>query len=136
MAGQPEWIIFLVALLAGIVGAVLAIFFQRVAIGIAGFMAGGYLGQVAAAHFVGADSGQTSLVAFVVVGVIVALLAVLLLDWALIGISAALGAALISQWAAHDTFWRSVVFVVLFFAGVIAQAGMMRRVRPRTIEET
>ena len=135
MAGQPEWIILLVAVLAGIVGAVLAIFFQRVAIGIAGFMAGGYLGQVAIEGLAGAASGQTSTVAFVIGGAIVAILAIVLLDWALIGISAVLGAALISQWAAHDTLWRSVVFVALFLAGAAVQAGMLRRAGPRTIED-
>src|SRR4051812_21906848 len=70
LIGQPEWVILLAAILAGIVGAVLAIFFQRVAIGIAGFFAGGYLAQAALADFAGDAVGQTSTIAFIIGGVL------------------------------------------------------------------
>ncbi len=40
VAAQSEWLALLVALSAGAVGALLAIFFQRLAVGVAGFLGG------------------------------------------------------------------------------------------------
>ncbi|MEP6672833.1 MAG: DUF4203 domain-containing protein [Chthoniobacter sp.] len=136
LAGQPEWIILLAAVLVGIVGAVLAIFFQRLAIGLAGFMAGGYLALAVLTNLTGSATGQASMIAFVIGGIVVAVLVVALLDWALIVISALVGAAMISQRAVHDALWRTVTFAVLFVAGVLVQAAMLRRAGPRRIEES
>lgn len=134
LAGQPEWMILLAAVLAGIVGAVLAVFLQRVAIGFAGFMAGGYLAQALLANLAGTPTAQPSTVAFVIGGIIVALLVLAFLDWALIVTSALMGAAMISQWAAQDPLWRTVAFAVLFLVGASAQAQMLRG-RPRRVTE-
>ena len=134
LLGQPEWMVLLAALLAGIVGAVLAIFFQRIAIGIAGFLAGGYLAQAAMANFMGTMSSQGSAIAFVIGGILVAILVVALLDWALIATSALLGAAMISQWAVQEPLWRAVAFAGLFVAGAAVQAAMLRGRPVRTVE--
>ena len=134
LAGQPEWMILLAAILAGIVGAVLAIFFQRIAIGLAGFMAGGYLAQAAMANFTGTLSSQGATIAFVLGGILVAILVVVFLDWALIATSALLGAAMISQWAVQDAPWRAVAFAVLFVAGAAVQAAMLRGRPVRAVE--
>ncbi len=134
LTGQPAWLIILAAVLAGIVGAVLAVFFQRVAIGLAGFLAGGYLAQSVMAEIVGTLSPQGSGLAFILGGILFAILAVAFLDWALIGISAALGAAVIAQWAVHGSLWRSVTFAVLFVSGAAVQAQMLRRA-PRPVIE-
>lgn len=135
LAGQPEWIILLAAVLVGIGTAVLAIFFQRIAIGLAGFMAGGYLAEAVLANLTGSATEQASMIAFVIGGIVVAIFVVALLDWALIAISALVGAAMISQWAVHDTFWRSATFVILFFTGALVQGVMLQHARPRRIEE-
>ena len=39
---QPEWIILLVALVGGVIGALLALFVQNIAVAAAGFLLGGY----------------------------------------------------------------------------------------------
>lgn len=135
MAGQPAWMILLAAVLAGIIGAVLAVFFQRVAIGLAGFLAGGYLAQIVVVSAMGAASGQTATIAFVIGGLIVGILAVVFLDWALIVTSALLGAAMISQWIVHDPVWRGVAFVALFLAGVGVQSQMLRRAPVSEVDE-
>ncbi len=135
LAGQPEWIILLAAVLVGVIGAVLAIFFQRIAIGLAGFMAGGYLAQAVLANLAGSATGQAPMIAFVIGGVVGAILVVVLLDWALITISALVGAAMISQWAFPDALWRTVTFATLFVAGLLVQGAMLRRAGPRRIEE-
>ncbi|MBN8421298.1 MAG: DUF4203 domain-containing protein [Verrucomicrobia bacterium] len=135
LAGQPEWVILLAAVLAGLVGAVLAVFLQRIAIGFAGFMAGGYLAQALVAAFSGAPTAQYSTVAFVIGGILVAILVMVFLDWALIVTSALMGAAMISQWTVQEPVWRAVAFAVLFLVGAATQAQMLRG-RPPRITET
>src|SRR5205814_7298404 len=72
-----------VAIVLGLIGALLALFLQKVAIAVFGFLAGGKLaGATAAAFFV--HSVLYSTVIFVVRGVIGAILLLTLLDWALI----------------------------------------------------
>ncbi len=134
LVGQPEWVILLAAILVGIAGAVLAIFFQRIAIGIAGFLAGGYLAQAALVNFAGTATEQASTIAFIIGGILVAILVVVFLDWALIATSALLGAAMISQWATHEALWHAVTFAILFVAGAAVQAAMLRGGPVRTVE--
>jgi hypothetical protein len=43
LRGQPDWIVLVIALVAGLVGVLLALFLQRLAVGVAGFIAGGYI---------------------------------------------------------------------------------------------
>ena len=80
---EPQW---LLAVLAGLVGIVLAIFLQRVAIAMAGFFAGGWFAVqllgLPMAHPRGPD-----LLVFVIAGVIAAVLAVALFDLALVVLS-------------------------------------------------
>jgi hypothetical protein len=90
--------------------------------------------QIVAADAIGAISPQASEMAFLIGGIVVALLAVVFLDWALIGISSILGAVMISQWVVHGALLRSLAFAVLFLGGSLVQARMMQTARPRTTE--
>src|SRR5207247_9204667 len=68
-----------IALLLGIIGALLALFLQKIAIAVLGFLAGGKLaGAIAAAFFV--HYAQQSTIIFVIGGVIGALLLLVLFD--------------------------------------------------------
>ncbi len=129
ITGQPAWIILAVAILAGLVGALLAIFFQRLAVGLAGFFAGGQLALLALPNLGYPTSDQFAMVAYVVVGILAAILAIVLLDWALVILSALIGAAMIAQWAVEPPGLRALVFVVLFVIGAAVQASMLRRRR-------
>src|SRR5919197_4358116 len=72
-----------IALVLGLVGALLALFLQKIAIAVLGFLAGGKLaGAIATAFFV--EYGQHSTVIFLVGGIIGAILLLVLFDWALI----------------------------------------------------
>ena len=42
LQGQPEWVILVIALGVGVLGAIASIFLQRVFVVVAGFFAGGY----------------------------------------------------------------------------------------------
>src|SRR6266481_3305232 len=83
-----------IALLLGIIGALLALFLQKIAIAVLGFLAGGKLaGAIAAAFFV--HYAQHSTIIFLIGGVIGAILLLVLFVWLLTLSSAFIGAHLI-----------------------------------------
>jgi len=122
-------LILVLALVAGVVGGLLAVFLQRVSIGIAGFFAGMY----AVFALFDALQVQTPVVWWVlglIGGVIGVILTLVLFEWALIILSAMVGA-----WMVATSFplsgtvtWLS--FLVLLVVGVAAQALMMQRGEP------
>jgi hypothetical protein len=119
------------ALLLGIIGALLAIFLQKIAIAIAGFLAGGKLGvAIAAAFFV--QHAEYYWLTFLVGGVVGALLLLLLFDWALIVLSSVVGAHLIQTAVVLPATGNAILFVVLVLIGVVVQAGALRRTRVAT----
>ena len=116
------------ALLLGLIGALLAIFLQKIAIAIAGFLAGGKLGvAIAAAFFV--QHAEYYWLTFLVGGVVGALLLLLLFDWALIVLSSVVGAHLIQTAVVLPATGNAILFVVLELIGVVVQAGALRRTR-------
>src|SRR5437763_12683926 len=94
MVHEPSPLLALtIALVLGLIGALLALFLQKIAIAVFGFLAGGKLaGAIAAAFFV--HYAHYSAVIFVVSGLIGALLLLTLFDFALIVISSMIGAHL------------------------------------------
>jgi hypothetical protein len=119
------------ALLLGLIGALLAIFLQKIAIAIAGFLAGGKLGvAIAAAFFV--QHAEYYWLTFLVGGVVGALLLLLLFDWALIVLSSVVGAHLIQTAVVLPATGNAILFVVLVLVGVVVQAGALRRTRAVT----
>jgi hypothetical protein len=125
LSGRPDWMILIIALAAGLLGALLAVFLQNVAIGIAGFLAGGSIG-VALANVIGWDPGRFQWVPFLIGGVVSLVLVLALFDWALIVLSSLAGAGLIVQAIDVRRLLAAVVFVALVIVGIAIQAGMMR----------
>jgi hypothetical protein len=118
-----------VALIAGILGAALAYFFYHVAIAVAGFLAGGRIGVELVAALM-PSSQPTTWFAFIVTGVIGAVLLLLVFDWALIVISSLLGASFLVQQLPTPATMSGVVFIVLVIGGIAVQGQMMRRRSP------
>lgn len=122
---QPLWILWIVGLSFGIIGALLALFFQQVAVAVGGFLAGGtvahYLMQPVAQY---AD-GWIVLIA----GIAGAVAMVLIFDWALIALSALLGASFIIEAVGWRLPHASLLFAVLVLAGVLFQARWLNRSR-------
>ena len=115
-----------VAIVLGLIGALLALFLQKVAIAVFGFLAGGKLaGAIAAAFFV--HYVQYSTVIFVVGGVIGAILLLTLFDWALIVVSSLIGAHLIQSAIVLPPSGSTIVFLGLAVICVLVQAASLRR---------
>jgi Domain of unknown function (DUF4203) len=114
------------AIVLGLIGALLALFLQKIAIAVFGFLAGGKLaGAIAAAFFV--HYTQYSTVIFVVGGLIGAILLLTLFDWALIVVSSLIGAHLIQSAIVLPPSGSTIVFLGLAVIGMLVQAASLRR---------
>ena len=114
-----------VALVLGLIGALLALFLQKVAVAVLGFLAGGKLaGAIAAAFFV--HYAQYSTVIFLIGGVVGAILLLALFDWALIVVSSLIGAHLIQSAIVLPASGSTIVFIGLAVLGILVQAASLR----------
>jgi hypothetical protein len=120
---RPEWFVVAAALALGILGAVLAITFQWLAVGLGGFAAGVY-GCLAAAEALGIDAAWLSLAAFAA-GIVVAALVLWLWDPVLIVLSALVGASLLAPLISVPPAVRIWVFVTLLVVGIVVQARVL-----------
>jgi hypothetical protein len=116
----------LIALVFGVLGALLALFLQKVAIALLGFLAGGKLAtSIAAAFFV--HYAQYSTIIFVIGGIIGAILLLALFGWALIVVSSFIGAYLIESAIVLPPTGSTLVFIGLAIVGMFVQAASYRR---------
>ena len=128
---QPSWEL-IGGLILGLLGIVIALALQKVAIGVAGFWAGGYLAVVLfrVLEMRGHDLGW---VAFLVGGIIGAVLMLLIFDWALIVLSSITGAHLLVFSAGLLPAFGGLTFLVCVIIGVIVQSRFF--LAPRVREE-
>jgi hypothetical protein len=131
---QPSPLLALTfALVLGFVGALLALFLQKIAIAVVGFLSGGKLALAIAAAFVG-NATDFYWVTFIIGGVVGAILLLLIFDWALIFLSSIVGAYLILSAVKLPASGMTILLVVLVAVGVLVQAGALRRSRAVVIE--
>jgi hypothetical protein len=116
------------ALVLGFLGALLALFLQKIAIAIVGFVSGGKLALALAAAFLG-NAAEFYWLTFIIGGVIGAILLLVLFDWALIFLSSIVGAYLIQGLVKLPSTGATILFIVLVIVGVLVQAGTLRRSR-------
>jgi hypothetical protein len=129
LINEPSTLLMLTfAIALGFIGALLALFLQKIAIAIAGFLAGGKLAlAMAAAFFV--QAAQYYWITFLIGGIIGAVLLLVLFDWALIALSSVVGAYLILSAFSLPASSTSLLFIALVAVGVIVQVASMRRSR-------
>ncbi len=118
---QPDWVALVLALVIGVAGALLAHFVSRVAIGLAGFLAGGFL-ALSLVGVLDLPADWWGWVAFFVGGILGAVLLGAAFDWALIGFSSLAGAVLAAGALELSSTGHLLVVVGLFVMGVIIQA--------------
>jgi hypothetical protein len=120
---HSQLIELIIALGCGLIGVLLAVFLQRLAIAIAGFVAGG-LFTLSLLEMGGWNIA--SVIPFLIGGFIGAILLSLFFDWALIIISSASGALLVARFFLQDRQLVALAFLVLLIIGIVVQA----RIRP------
>jgi hypothetical protein len=124
-----ELMTIIAGLVIGVIFAVLAIFVESIAIAIAGFLGGGYI-LLNIITLLGLDKGVWIWIAFIIGGIIGLAIIAFLFDWALITISSLAGASMVISGFNIASVTASVVFLVLFFAGVIIQGSELRKNGP------
>ena len=129
LGDRAFWLSLIVAIIAGVLGSVVAAFAQRLAVAAAGFIAGGYF-LLNLVRLLGTGGGPPNTIAVILYlagGLIGAVLLSLLFDPTLILLSSALGATLLTQavntWLSFGRPATAVLFVLLFVLGVAAQWG-------------
>jgi hypothetical protein len=125
--GQPEWMILVMGLVAGVLGALFAVFLQWGAILSAGFITGAYV-AVRLLH-VGVGTSGTDWIVFLIGGILGGLVMVVLFDWALIVLSSLAGAGLITEVVRLDRPMVTVLFTILSIFGVIIQFRLVKMKR-------
>ena len=119
----PEWTAILIGIIVGIIFALLAVFIEALAIGAAGFLAGGFI-LTTFTNMLGLNEGFLFWILYAIGGIIGFLLVMFLFDWALIILSALAGASLIGQSLFPAAGW---IFILLFIVGILIQAFTLQR---------
>ncbi len=128
----PEWVGVIIGLGIGLLAALLAIFLQRFAIGLAGFLAGGYLALQFLVPLFQLQHGWLPWMAFVIGGIVGVILVGVFLDWALIALSTLAGAALVTETLSLRDGIALLVFIILILVGVSYQARELRQDRRKS----
>jgi hypothetical protein len=125
-SSQPEWLLITIAAVAGLVGALLAVYVQSLALGLVGIIAGAYVfGNLSQALHI--DLGPFTWFIYAVGGLAGGFLVLVLLDWALIFLSSYLGSTLVAQSFSLVSSNFLLAFILLFILGVLFQVTMLRR---------
>ena len=109
------------AVIGAILGAILAVALQKLAIALAGFLAGGY-GAIFLWQALGLADGKIEWVPFIIGGILGTVLVAIAFEYGLIALSAWAGATLISQQLDIGGWVGVAAFIGLLIAGVIIQA--------------
>ncbi len=126
---QPHSLIFVIALIAGVAGALMAVFLQKLAVVAGGFFAGGYL-FIGLLHEFGTRTGHYHWVYFLIGGIVGAVLMRVLFTWTLIFLSSVMGSVLILHALHLGPQIARPLFIVLLVSGMVIQYGLIE-VKPR-----
>jgi hypothetical protein len=121
---DSKLVLLLLALATGVVGAVVAVFFQQLAVVLAGFAAGSYLVIHLLTLFQG-HADRLLWLPYLIGGILGAVLAFAVFDWALIVLSACVGASLVVQGLHYGPQVERILFLVLAGLGVAFQVSVL-----------
>lgn len=133
LPGIEDWATLGVALLAGLVGAILLSFLQRLTIGAAGFFAGWQIAMFLI-DFLRIELGNLDWIGGVVGGLIGVVLIAVLFDWALIFLSSLVGAIAVVDVFDLNSTLHLLLLLILILAGILIQFGWLRK-KPHPEEE-
>jgi hypothetical protein len=131
----PSWLMYVVALGCGIIGAILAFFLQHLAISLVGFLVGAY-GALRLTELLGISAEPNRWMAFIIGGIVGLLLVSSAFNLALYVLSSWAGATLVTEAIGLEATVGLVVFFALFVLGMIIQVGLFRdqnKVKPAEV---
>lgn len=128
--GDNEILKLVIALVAGILGAVLARAAQGFAIALSGFIVGGYIVS-AISEMLKLNLGALDWLLIVAGGILGAILLAILFEWALIILSSFLGAIFLVQIPDFSRSLEIAGVIILFVFGFAIQAGVRHRERSK-----
>jgi len=120
LPGQSQSVLLTVSIIAGLLGALLAVLLQKLAVGLAGMVAGGYIMYyLLQSNLV--NAGQYQWMLILAGALIGALLAGSLFDWAMLFLTSACGAVLIVEGLNLDASYSFFMIIGLLLLGLIVQ---------------
>ncbi len=119
-----QWSTLLIGLAFGAIFAVLAILVESLAIGLAGFLGGGYI-LLSLASMFSLDKGLAAWLIFIAGGIVGAALVAALFDWALIIISSLAGSFMIVNAFPLTKSMTALAFIALLLVGIAIQASTL-----------
>ena len=122
----PGWLNITVGILFGFIAALLAIFLKNVAIGLAGFLVGGYIG-LQVLPILNIEGGWVPWLIFIVGGIFGVILVNAFLDWALILLSALAGSSLLVEAVDMTQSLSIISYIILAAVGISVQAKGLKR---------
>jgi len=127
----PESIGLIIGIGIGLLAALLAVFVQRFAINLAGFLVGGYLALQLLSMLNIEGGWWGTVLTFIIGGIIGIIMVGMFLSWALISLSSLAGASLVTDALNLTGGLGMVVFVILIVIGVVFQGRELRGKRRR-----
>ncbi|MBN1146685.1 MAG: hypothetical protein JXA78_05480 [Anaerolineales bacterium] len=121
--GASDLVLIAIALAAGVIGAFLAVALQRLALIVAGFLAGGYI-LMTLLNTLGLN--QVAWLPFLIGGIIGAVLVAMLFDPALVVLSALLGASMLVELLFVERWVGLALLAALTAIGITIQFASMR----------
>ena len=121
-------LLILLSIVTGIVGALIAVVFQKIAIGLAGFAGGGFM-AVNLLRYLNLESDTLVWLSYIVGGIIGAILLFMVFEWALIIVSAFTGAMVIIQTVDLNPRITPWLLFALFVFGILIQTLLFLRAR-------
>lgn len=122
----PEWLNVTIGLIVGFIAALLAVFMQHFAIGLAGFLGGGYL-AMQILPLLNLEINWLPWLVFIIGGIIGVILVNAVLDWALIILSTLAGSSLLIETVDLPRIFSVLGFLLLVAIGVSMQARDLKR---------
>ncbi|MEW6030615.1 MAG: hypothetical protein AB1564_13975 [Chloroflexota bacterium] len=122
----PEWLGIVIGLVVGLIAALLAVFLKTLAIGLAGFLAGGSV-LLGLAGLFGLDTGILSWVIYLIGGIGGVLIVSAFFDWALVILSSLGGASLVTGALDAGRIPGWMLFLALTVIGIAVQASQMKK---------
>lgn len=121
-------VLIVLSAITGIIGAGLAVIFQKIAIALAGFAGGAYI-TINLLNFTGLKWENLFWITYIFGGILGAIVLFMVFDWALIVVSSFAGAMLIVQTLAINPHTKVWLLGVFFILGMVIQTMLFLRAR-------